>query len=208
MTLVVFDMDGTLIDTQHDITVSINYVRAALYNLEPVKSDFVVEAINREERNLAQLFYHTAVYENRARSLFEMHYHDQCIQNPRLYEDIETLLAALKSKGYSLSVATNAPSPFAKRMIAHLGIENYFDCIIGADMVKIPKPDPQMLYKIFKHYGFDSKSHRGYMIGDNSKDMGVAKNAGITGIFATWGFSKEGAGDHVCEHPLELLALI
>ena len=208
MTLVVFDMDGTLIDTQHDITASINHVRAQHYGLPPLQSSFVVEAINREERNLADLFYHTLHYEDAAKALFETHYYEQCIQSPRLYEGIKGVLEALKERKIALSVATNAPSPFAKRMMAHLGIDAYFDCIVGADMVEVPKPNPQMLHKIFEYYGFDPKAHLGYMVGDNSKDIGVAANAGIASIFATWGFSSEGKGDHVCHHPLDLLKII
>jgi len=201
-------MDGTLIDSQHDITVSINHVRAVHYGLQPLSSHFVVEAINRDQRNLAKLFYETDIYENAAKQLFEAHYHEQCVQNPRLYDGIETLLRSLKSEGFVMSVATNAPSPFARRMLEHLGVHAYFDRIVGADLVENPKPHPDMLQLIFSHYGFDPARHRGWMVGDNSKDMAAARNAGISNVFAAWGFASEGEGDHVCEHPMELLAVL
>ena len=96
MKLVVFDMDGTLIDSQYDITESINYVRKEQYGLDKLTCKYVVEAINREERNLPKLFYNTQIYELSAKEMFEKHYHEQCIKNPKLYDGIKDTLQNLK----------------------------------------------------------------------------------------------------------------
>ena len=56
MKLVIFDMDGTLLDSKKDITISVNHIRKLHYNLEPLSEEFVVEAINMEVRNLPKLF--------------------------------------------------------------------------------------------------------------------------------------------------------
>ena len=208
MTVVIFDMDGTLIDSQNDITASINYVRATNHTLEPLSSAFVVEAINRDQRNLAKLFYDTEEYHDSDRIVFEAHYHKQCTESAIVYDGIKELIEELHKRGVKMGVATNAPSQFADRMLEHVGIAKYFERIVGADMVALPKPDPEMLQVTLEHVLFDSTVDKAFMVGDNSKDIEAGFRAGTTSVFATWGFSPEGHGDHVIGHPSELLELI
>jgi phosphoglycolate phosphatase len=206
--IVIFDMDGTLIDSKKDITISVNYVRKTNHNLPPLSEDFIVEAINMEVRNLPKLFYNTQTYEERDRVLFEKHYKEQCIENPYLYEGVLELLERLKNNGVFLSVATNAPTVFAKTMLEHLQVASMFDVIIGADKVKSSKPDPEMIYDILHFYKYSAGKDRAWVVGDNSKDMMSAKNAGIEAIFASWGFSSEGDFFPVVKEPKEILEIV
>jgi len=196
MRVAIFDMDGTLIDSGYDITHSINHVRKTIYDLEPLSISYVVDAINAPKRNLSKLFYNKELYEADAQECFEAHYYDQCVQNVRLYDGVHEMLEVLKGADVKLSVATNAPSIFAKRMLSHLHVDSFFDHVVGADMVEIPKPDAQMLEKILTAYEFNHMRDKAWMVGDNSKDMLSAKNANISSIFARWGFSREGEGDY------------
>jgi len=208
MKLVIFDMDGTLLDSKKDITISVNHIRKLHYNLEPLSEEFVVEAINMEVRNLPKLFYNTQVYEQKDRDVFESFYEKQCTQNLYLYNGIKEVLLTLKDKGIKLSVATNAPTKFAKLMLNSLGVKNMFDVIVGADEVSMPKPSPQMLYKILGFYNFDKLKDKAWMIGDNSKDMLSAKNAGIQSVFATWGFSSQSDYKKTIFHPNDILDIV
>ncbi len=208
MKIVIFDMDGTLIDSGRDITESVNYVRRTVYGLEPLGVDFVVEAINRDQRNLALLFYRTEVYEPRAQEVFEAHYLDQCVQTTRLYNGIRELLDELAAMDVRLGVATNAPAVFARRMLNHLGVAGYFSHIVGSEQVARPKPHPAMLRRILDAHGFTPKRDFALMVGDNGKDMEAAGNAAIPGGFVTWGFSPVGQGDYVFHHPGELLRAV
>lgn len=206
--IIIFDMDGTLLDSQKDITISVNYIREKNYGFAPLSEEFIVEAINKEVRNLPELFYGTKLYEDSDRVLFEKHYKTQCIQNPYLYEGVHETLAKLIEAGVKLSVATNAPTQFAERMLSHLKVADMFDVIIGADKVAHSKPDPQMLHKILQHYSHDKSRDLAWMIGDNSKDMLSAKNAGIDSMFATWGFSPDSEHHKIIQHPKEILDIV
>lgn len=201
-------MDGTLIDSGLDITLSINHVREVCYALDPLSVQSVIDAINAPVRNLSEIFYGKPIYEERSRELFERHYYDQCIQNVTLYKGILALLENLSQNGFVMGVATNAPSIFAKRMLEYLGIDSFFKLIIGADNVEAPKPHPQMLHHHLKHYNYRSGMDYAWMIGDNTKDMEAAQRAGIIGIFAGWGFSSQGEGDYFASSPDSLLDII
>ncbi len=208
MKIVIFDMDGTLIDSKKDLAISINYIRKTNHNLDALSEEFVVECINMEVRDLPSLFYGTKSYEQKDRDMFEEHYAKQCIQNPYLYDGVRETLMSLVSAGVKISVATNAPTQFAVRMLTQLGVEDMFDVIIGADKVKASKPDPEMLQVILKHYHYDRTQDKAWMVGDNSKDMLSASNARIEAIFATWGFSPQSEHLVSIADPKEIISIV
>ena len=206
--IVIFDMDGTLIDSKKDITISVNYIREINHNLKPLSEEFIVECINMEVRDLPYLFYETKTYEDKDRELFEEHYATQCVQNPYLYDGIKETLDELHDAKVKLSVATNAPTQFAQRMLKHLGVDTMFDVIIGADKVKHSKPDPAMLINILEYYNYDETQDKAWMIGDNSKDMLSATNAKINSMFAIWGFTPKSDYKTIIKNPKEIISIV
>jgi len=204
--IVIFDMDGTLIDSKKDITISVNYVREKNHNLPPLSDSFIVNAINMKERNLAELFYGTKTYEERDRTLFEKHYKQQCIEHPYLFEGVEEVLKSLKKRGVLMGVATNAPTEFAKTMLSHLGVAELFEMIVGADMARA-KPDPQIVEQILQKCRY-AKGDMAWMVGDNQKDIEVAHRAGIDAIYATWGFQSDFDYPIKANTPMEILEII
>jgi len=206
--IVIFDMDGTLIDSKKDMTISVNYVRELNYGLPPLSEEYIVDAINKEMRNLSKLFYNTEIYEKRDKKLFEEHYQQQCIEHPYLYEGVKEMLEVLVQMEVKLSVATNAPTQFAITMLEHLKVANMFDIIIGADKVKASKPSPEMIHKILDFYQYNKLQDKAWMIGDNSKDILSAENAGIKAMFAAWGFSTHGTHSVTINSPKEIIETV
>jgi phosphoglycolate phosphatase len=208
MKVIIFDMDGTLIDSKKDITISVNYIREQNHHLPPLSESFIVEAINMDVRNLPKLFYATQTYEERDKVLFEEHYAKQCTQNLYLYDGVFELLVSLKEAGVKMGVATNAPTPFAKKMLHSLGVASMFELIVGADEVSASKPNPEMLHKILRFCNYNASDDEAWMVGDNSKDMKSAQNAEITGLFATWGFSPDSQGFRKVDTPQQIRDIV
>lgn len=206
--IVIFDMDGTLIDSKKDITLAINAIRRDHYNLAPLSEAFVVESINRDERNLPKLFYGTQNYELQDREAFEKIYAKQCIQNVYLYDGVLEMLQQLVAAGVKLGVATNAPSKFAKIMLESLGVASMFEIIIGADAVKESKPNPEMLQKVLEQCHYRAGRDRAWMVGDSAKDIQSAQNAKIEAVFVTWGFSPNSSYSSFIKEPKELLSIV
>ncbi|WP_292664089.1 HAD family hydrolase [Nitratifractor sp.] len=208
MKTVIFDMDGTLIDTRVDITISVNYVRHQRHGLPPLSEEEVVDYINRDERNLPLLFYGTETLDPADRELFRRHYLQQCTRHLRLFPGIVTLLEDLAARKVAMGVATNASSLFARKMLGHLGIDHYFTVIAGADTAGRPKPDPAMIHAVLEGIGPEARTGAAWLLGDSDKDMAAARNAGIPALYAGWGYAPVRQADAILHHPQELLAIV
>lgn len=180
--LIIFDMDGTLVDSGDAITNTINYVRSHM-DLEPLEKNYLLENLNNPNINSAEFFYNTPTFTKKQTELFEEYYHQACIVDLKVYDGIVNLLDTLKSD-FKLSVATNAHTQFAIRMLGHLQIDSFFSTIIGADMVEKSKPHPDMIIKL------NNAPSQTILIGDSHKDSLAAKNANINSILVNWGFSN------------------
>jgi phosphoglycolate phosphatase len=188
--IIVFDLDGTLVDSSDNITRAINFVRNDS-NLPPLDKDTITSNINRDDINPAKIFYEVDVFTARQRELFETFYMDVCAEDLAHYEHIPQILEKLKSLGFSLSVATNGASHFANKMLSSLKLADFFDHLVGANNVSSPKPSPDMLHLILNEYGYSEIDFTPFLVGDSIKDIKAASSAGIKSAFATWGFGDD-----------------
>jgi len=186
MRLIMFDMDGTLIDSGTSITNTINHVRANL-GFESMEKNFILEKVNDPDINTAEFFYGTKEFTEQQKVLFEDHYDANCLKNLELYDGIKKLVDDLSSD-FTLAVATNANSIFAKRMLDYVGIGKHFKTILGYDSVENAKPHPEMVYKILDAHNIQKQNAQ--LIGDSHKDIMAASNAGIDSVLVNWGFSN------------------
>ena len=206
-TLVIFDMDGTLLNSKKDISISINYVRQ-LKGFRPLSEEYIIDIINGNDIHLAKKIYNTDSYEIEDKNKFEEHYIKQCSKNTILYEGISELLEELRFRKISLSVATNAPTKFAVKILEALKVDHYFDFIVGSTDVKFNKPHTEMIDLILDKYNVDVNISKVFMLGDTYKDIEVANNSNIKGIFASWGFGVNNSYDNVINKPQEFLKYI
>ena len=191
--MIIFDMDGTLLDSSRSITKSINFVRNKL-GLKAFSVREVVKLINEPDQDLPKLFYEDKRPYSECRAIFEEHYMYNCTIDMDIFDGIENMLKTL-SKNYPMSVLTNAYGNFARKMLKHLKIDHYFKEIIGSDDINARKPDPKGIYYFIDKYNLDKKNV--FYVGDSLKDEECAKNAGIKYIFVDWGFGESKEPDFV-----------
>jgi len=186
MKILIFDMDGTLIDSGEAISNTVNYVRENI-GLQRLEKSFILENINDINVNSAEFFYNTKEFTKEQSTLFEEYYTKNCLKDLELYEGIYELLNDFKND-FKFSVATNANSFYAKKMLSHLGIDSFFSSILGYNDVTKPKPNADMVNKILDIHNI--KKQNAQLIGDSKKDTMAAFNAGIDSVLVNWGFSS------------------
>jgi len=186
MKLIMFDMDGTLINSGSMIANTINYVRGNL-GFELLEKSIILEKVNDPNISSSEFFYGTKHFTEEQGKLFETYYYEHCLTDLEIYDGIKELLEDLKSD-YIFTVATNANSEFANRMLNHLELGNYFKTIVGYNDVLKPKPHPEMLYKILEE--INTTKEKSLLVGDSHKDIQAANSAGVDSILVNWGFSN------------------
>lgn len=186
MNVIMFDMDGTLVNSGTMIANTVNYVRKNI-GLTVLEKKYILEKLNDPNINSAEFFYGTKHFTEEQTHLFESYYTKNCLLELEIYDGIEQLLKDLKGE-FKLAVATNASSVFAKKMLAHLDILSHFEVVYGYDSVTKPKPHPEMVHKIIDT--LQTTKEKSLLIGDSHKDTQAATNAGVDSILVNWGFSN------------------
>jgi len=187
MKSVIFDMDGTLLDSSYAMTLSVNHVRKS-FGLPSVEKEYLEYIINEPCINLPMKLYNVSEYTDEHRNRFAKHYLANANLHVKPYDGALDLLKSLHVNGFTLSIATNATDFFARNMLEGQGMLDYFSYIIGANNVEKSKPNPDMLHHI-SNLSEIPLAHS-LLVGDSIKDEGAAKNANIDFLFASWGYGK------------------
>lgn len=190
--LVVFDLDGTLLDTHVDLVESLNYTIAAL-DLAPVGYDDLTHLVGQGARVMIErackLQGHPLTSEEVPPLVerFVAHYNANMPGHTEPYPGLVAAMDRLKASGYSLAVCTNKLEGLAISLLEKLDLTHYFEAITGGDTFEHRKPDARHLTGTIERAGGDVS--RAIMIGDSINDIAVAKNAGVPSIAVPFGYS-------------------
>lgn len=185
--LVVFDLDGTLVDSREDLAASTNDVLVSL-GAQPLAIDQVCRMVGDGARTLVQRALDAAGCEadlNLALIEFHRSYAIRLLETTRPYPGIDDVLAALRGHA-RLAVLTNKPLTPTLRLIDHFGWNGIFGRVIGGDGPFPRKPDPSGLLDLMAWAG--ARPEDTLMVGDSMVDVDVARNAGVAVCVAVYGF--------------------
>lgn len=184
--LVIFDLDGTLVDAYPAIIKSFNYVMQKLgYSGHPGRS--IRRAVGWGDENLLRPFIQKKDLK-RGVLLYRRHHRLALIKHSRLFPGVKSLLRYLRGKGYKLAVASNRPTEFSWILIRHLGLKKYFDYVLCADKLKQGKPHPEILHKIMRKFAQGPQNT--LYIGDMAIDACAGRRARVKTIMVTTGSSR------------------
>jgi len=184
--LVIFDLDGTLVDAYAAINNSFNYVMRRL-GLKPKSAGLIRRAVGWGDANLLKPYVGERDLEL-ALSLYRRHHQHSLLKQSRLYPQVRPLLRKLKDKGYKLAVASNRPHKFSLILLRHLRIIEFFDYVLCADKLKRGKPDPEILNEIISRFAV--KKSQVLYVGDMVIDAQAGRRAGIKTVIVTTGSSS------------------
>ena len=187
--LVLFDLDGTLVDTAPDIARALGVALAGT-GVAPLPLDTVKRMVGDGARELIRralaAIPSDGLGEEAALQRFLASYRENVCVASQLYPGVIEGLAALRGDGAALAVVTNKPGDLARTLLGILGIAPSFEAIIGDGDGFPRKPDPAAALSILAKLG--ASPDRAVMVGDGLPDMRLGRALGATAVAATWGY--------------------
>ena len=191
--IVVFDLDGTLVDTAPDLIGALNFILKR-EGLPPVPLESARTLIGAGVRRLLERGLevdgrHASVEDiNRLTGDFIDYYAAHIADASRPFDGLESALDDLEARGYRFAVCTNKLEGLSKLLLDRLGLSGRFAAICGADTFGVSKPDPAILQQTVARAG--GQMSTAIMVGDAGPDIGVARRAGIPVIGVEFGYTE------------------
>ncbi|HDQ25289.1 MAG TPA: HAD family hydrolase [bacterium] len=186
--LIIFDFDGTLVDSVPSIHKNVNQM-AKMYSKREVSRKRVIRAVGAGlNAFLTEIFAPETekMGIERVRRDYIRLYKKNHNYGLKTYPGVRGTLKYLKSKGARLAIISNKLGLFVKSSCSYAGIRRYFSDIIGRGDFKKDKPDPFPVKHLMKKYGVPEKEV--LFVGDSSYDVECAKNAGVKSVYLTFGY--------------------
>jgi len=185
---IIFDLDGTLIDSVTDLANSVNYTLAEIglpmHTRQEIRS-YIGDGVQKLiKRSLGQE--HLEKFDQ-AFAIFMDHYNLHCTDNTVLYPGVAETLPLL-AENYSLGVLTNKSLKFSVKILQTLGIDSYFKEVLGGDSLPTRKPDPAGIFCLAEKWHL--LPDQIIMVGDHATDIEVGSRAGCKTVFINGGFGQ------------------
>jgi len=204
---ILFDLDGTLVDTAPDLAAATDHAlvqagRSAI-GLESVRSMVgdgaraLIEKGFRASGGMPAPDVFEAAFND-----FMVYYGRHIAQTSRPFPGVATCLAALAEQGYALAVCTNKPEALSRSLLDQLGLSGFFGAVVGGDSLLVRKPDPGHIRGTLDKLGKDFTWAA--MVGDSANDVNAAKAAGLPCVVVSFGYTqiapKDLGGDRLIDH--------
>jgi phosphoglycolate phosphatase len=208
---IVFDLDGTLVDSLSDLTAAVNHALRALGAVE-LPREVVAGYVGEGARVLVQralgVRYHNRLEEGL--QLFLAYYGAHLLDHTRPYPHIGEMLAGLVAWRVALSVLSNKPEGMSRAILDGLGLSSYFVAVLGGDSLPTRKPDPAGLDYLRALTA--TPRERMLVVGDSVIDVRTARAAGLAFCGVAWGMTpaalRGAAPQYIIDHPMDLLAIV
>lgn len=187
ISLLIFDLDGTLVNTLDDIAASVNYALINL-NMRPISAETVRQFVGDGSKALlARSLAGSTERLGESLALYEDHYRRNLVVHSSLYPNVRETLEYFKS--IPMAVISNKTGEFVVPVLERLGIAHYFKMAIGADHGIRLKPAPDSVLRILAEVG--APQERTALVGDGTTDVTAGRVAGVITCAVTYGFRSE-----------------
>ena len=208
--VLIFDLDGTLVDSKKDLTASVNHVRLT-FGFPQLTEKEIAGYIGDGAQMLIRRALGPEVSDADVQSglqLFLSYYREHMLDQSELYPGVAEALQSLRD--FRLAVLTNKPIRFSRMMLEGLGILKSFAAVYGGNSFERKKPDPIGILQILSDTG--GHAEKTWMIGDSAVDVLTGRNAGVKTVGVSWGYAAESfertPPDALIDHVEELEPLV
>ncbi len=208
---VLFDLDGTLIDSAPDLAAAANALREAR-GMEPLPYEALRPMVGAGARGMVGAAFGVAPGDEAFEPLreeFLNRYQQGLLDRTVVFSEMEPLLAALEAKGLRWGIVTNKASRFTDPVVAGLGLHHRAAVVISGDTTPHAKPHPEPLLEAARRLGL--QAGRCVYVGDDLRDMQAGRAAGMAALAAAWGYLGQGdaiedwGADAILQSPRQLL---
>jgi phosphoglycolate phosphatase len=210
--LIIFDLDGTLIDSSEDLAISMNATREH-FGLAPIDPAAIYSYVGNGAAVLVQRAMGGNAGEEQladALKFFLKFYRAHALEHTKLYPGVRELIVALTEAKQTLAVLTNKPVKISFDILGALGLDKEFLRVYGGDSFAAKKPDPIGVRTLMQEANAGAAAT--LLVGDSSVDVKTARNAGVRSCGVSWGFQPDSfhsePPDELIREPRELLGLL